>query len=735
MHKFLLFISFIGISLTLFLYSASSAYSESNAYSASSAYSADFQVSAEPIKIPISQDTYAKEQYWYGRPYRSREIFLGFDTSIKHKRTRPYLNYSISPLVTKGISADQIEKATLMMYSWRNLSSIPYDINIFPVIETWDDSIIDWSHQASVADWHINEVIKVENGWKELDITDIVKDQIKGLIPANGIAIHKDLEYDTGSYFCSINAITESNPDKCNEETVPHILITLKKDIIEPVIIPPVLSLIKIEKNSVTLDIYTKELNITNLEIQQSPDATFETAVSTRITDSIVTYSDLSIGKLFYRVRIIKEHGDSKWSNVIEVEILEPKKDDINTPSKPIQKPDQQDDLQPTKSISIQIKEKPKIIETNPVEISQKSQMEVLGLKISDESLRNDGISHCGFQYNYTNQEVNMKWCSLPAPLIVNTKLQDLGNGKYRLVSKIEQPERILTVVQYNKCKEKSFWDVKTWFACKEEKVNIKEYSQLMNYKFMARIDGRTYTLSKEKGKLDDEFVLTLETNKDLSGKKYQIFAISTFSMKLDEHDNWLDFKRPTPMSIEKQLPKSEKMVLVDDSKPFASTFKSPVGVTQWHGYTEFQSPHKGIDFGVTNMNIYAIGDGVIESKLWDTYGKKCNSGGNVMRIKLDNGMHSVYMHLQADYDGEITNLKVGDKVTKGQLIGRTGNSGEYNCQPLSHHLHFELRKNRSQSSHIDPVPYINTDWDNIKTINAKNIPGRLTGDNPHPGY
>ena len=90
--------------------------------------------------------------------------------------------------------------------------------------------------------------------------------------------------------------------------------------------------------------------------------------------------------------------------------------------------------------------------------------------------------------------------------------------------------------------------------------------------------------------------------------------------------------------------------------------------------------------------------------------------------------MHTVYFHLDESF------VNVGENVKKNQVIARTGNSGFWNCQPLAYHLHFELRTGRLQSTHVNPVEYIDQDWSKVLTVGYKQNPGRLSGDNPHPG-
>jgi len=173
-----------------------------------------------------------------------------------------------------------------------------------------------------------------------------------------------------------------------------------------------------------------------------------------------------------------------------------------------------------------------------------------------------------------------------------------------------------------------------------------------------------------------------------------------------------------------------EKEIIKENPiKPFIFPFKKIIGVTQWHGNTAFQQPHTGIDFGATKDTIIAPADGIVIAKGYDTFNGECFSGGNYLLIKHLNGMHTSYMHLEKTF------VNKNDKVSKGEEIAVSGNSGKWNCQSLKYHLHFETRTGRYQSTHVNPVDYIETDWDQIVTLNAENIPARLSGENPHPTY
>lgn len=124
-----------------------------------------------------------------------------------------------------------------------------------------------------------------------------------------------------------------------------------------------------------------------------------------------------------------------------------------------------------------------------------------------------------------------------------------------------------------------------------------------------------------------------------------------------------------------------------------------------------------------------AVSDGQVVANGWDSFNGECMSGGNYIVIKQSNGMYTAYFHLQESY------VQYGQKVSKGTVIGISGNTGSWNCQALKYHLHFETRLSRNQSSHVNPVDYVETDWSKILTLNAKAMPERLSGENPHPSY
>ena len=83
------------------------------------------------------------------------------------------------------------------------------------------------------------------------------------------------------------------------------------------------------------------------------------------------------------------------------------------------------------------------------------------------------------------------------------------------------------------------------------------------------------------------------------------------------------------------------------------------------------------------------------------------NGFGNCIEIKhIVNGetIYSFYAHLSK------INVKSGDKVKQGEVIGLEGGDPESDPNPgnsTGHHLHFEIRKASGYGNDVDPTKYI----------------------------
>ena len=93
--------------------------------------------------------------------------------------------------------------------------------------------------------------------------------------------------------------------------------------------------------------------------------------------------------------------------------------------------------------------------------------------------------------------------------------------------------------------------------------------------------------------------------------------------------------------------------------------------------------PHQGWDFyAKAGTPCYAIADGKVE------YVGNANALGLLIVVSIGaTGKYAAYAHLSQ------ATVKAGDRVLLGQLIGRTGNSGNAkDMKGEDEHLHFEIR-------------------------------------------
>lgn len=97
---------------------------------------------------------------------------------------------------------------------------------------------------------------------------------------------------------------------------------------------------------------------------------------------------------------------------------------------------------------------------------------------------------------------------------------------------------------------------------------------------------------------------------------------------------------------------------------------------------------HYGVDFGMLpGTDVKAVAGGKV-SRVWNDYG-----GGKSMEIDLGGGLTNWYMHLNKQLK------KKGDKVGVGDLIAKSGNTGNFTAG--SGHLHFQLNKNGKPQANV----------------------------------
>jgi murein DD-endopeptidase MepM/ murein hydrolase activator NlpD len=104
---------------------------------------------------------------------------------------------------------------------------------------------------------------------------------------------------------------------------------------------------------------------------------------------------------------------------------------------------------------------------------------------------------------------------------------------------------------------------------------------------------------------------------------------------------------------------------------------------------------HAGIDLaGPSGTPIYATADGTVQRAGW-------NSGGYGNLVELDHGrgIATRYGHMSAIL------VRPGDRITRGQVIGRMGSTG----RSTGCHLHYEVR---IDGRAVNPIPFMkSTDY------------------------
>ena len=128
----------------------------------------------------------------------------------------------------------------------------------------------------------------------------------------------------------------------------------------------------------------------------------------------------------------------------------------------------------------------------------------------------------------------------------------------------------------------------------------------------------------------------------------------------------------------------------------------------------DYREGHGGIDLvreGYRLDNITAHSDGtvvqVIKNVNVNTPNEPTNPG-NMVKIDHGNGFQTRYLHLAYG----TVNVNAGDKVSRGQILGYMGNTGN----AFGAHLHFEVLKDDNR---IDPTPYLDRDFPRSNNVNV----------------
>lgn len=154
-------------------------------------------------------------------------------------------------------------------------------------------------------------------------------------------------------------------------------------------------------------------------------------------------------------------------------------------------------------------------------------------------------------------------------------------------------------------------------------------------------------------------------------------------------------------------------------AKPFSLPFAEPPGPSTWllgqpfgntttayrwriSTYAAGQGLHFGIDFSARcGTTVVAIGEGEVAKVDAVEHG----AGPHNLMINHPNGYASFYGHLY-----ERPRLAPGDQITRGQVVGLTGDP-DLTCTSRPH-LHLEVRDAGVYRRAFNPVALIDADWD-----------------------
>ena len=136
-------------------------------------------------------------------------------------------------------------------------------------------------------------------------------------------------------------------------------------------------------------------------------------------------------------------------------------------------------------------------------------------------------------------------------------------------------------------------------------------------------------------------------------------------------------------------------VIAVPSDKPVkTAAFTSGYGVRS-DPFRGAAAMHAGIDLsGPLGTPIYATADGTVTTAEWNNGGY-----GNLVKIDHGRGIETRYGHLSAYI------VSAGQRVTRGQLIGRMGSTG----RSTGSHLHYEVR---IDGRAVNPIPFMkSTDY------------------------
>lgn len=162
------------------------------------------------------------------------------------------------------------------------------------------------------------------------------------------------------------------------------------------------------------------------------------------------------------------------------------------------------------------------------------------------------------------------------------------------------------------------------------------------------------------------------QIRKNYSGTGGPLLPISLSSKNMPEYSD-ADMRA---LGILNRLDEMNMYRIAVDRLPFAMPLEGGYRFTSPMGY-RWGRLHAGIDLaGPIGMKIKAPADGTVIGAGWE------NGYGLMVRLQHEFGVTTVYGHMSR------IRVKIGQKVSRGEQIGDTGNTG----RSTGPHLHYEIR-------------------------------------------
>jgi len=229
--------------------------------------------------------------------------------------------------------------------------------------------------------------------------------------------------------------------------------------------------------------------------------------------------------------------------------------------------------------------------------------------------------NYCKVKYNLTNKKLSKINCILTPPKI-SFSSQDIFDRYYWITTYGSVQRKLLLNVERYRCKRFSFWDIRTWFTCVNQKIGNKIYLINTGRQLFLKAGSKFVNPYKHIENSSGNFNLNHGFTRSFNRKTMYIVQIIRFSKQIDKN-RWIDYyDQISGFTIVKAVAKKRK-VAPRMPPPLFFPLQRIAGVTQWHGNTTYQKPHTGIDFAVVKKRVISPGSGKIVFAGWDKfYGK-----------------------------------------------------------------------------------------------------------------